>query len=100
VDWRLRAGQAEKAKELAERAGAKAARADPEIEERLNHALMKAGILEEQLAEQARESQKTISALKIQLMAYDEEEVGGLLGDMRLGGLSGSTSLASLADPL
>ncbi|GMI19310.1 hypothetical protein TeGR_g4228 [Tetraparma gracilis] len=100
VDWRLRAGQAEKARELAERAGAKAARADPEIEEKLNHALMKAGILEEQLAEQARESQKTISALKIQLMAYDEEEVGGLLGDMRLGGLSGSTSLASLADPL
>jgi chromosome segregation ATPase len=100
----LRLNTTNRALEIAEEkhasVSAAAAAVDPEVQEKLNYAEMRVALLEEQQAEHTRDTQKEISALKIKLMEFEHDDVEALLGGMELGGMSGSSSLSSLATAL
>jgi len=99
-DALLRAATAERGLVLAQEEKDKVGAVDPEVTAKLSVAEMKVSILEEQLVDLSKEKQKEISALKIKVMEMEADDVEGVLGGMSLGGLSGSSSLSSLARSL
>ena len=98
-DALLRAATAERGLVLAQEEKDKVGAVDPEVTAKLSVAEMKVSILEEQLVDLSKEKQKEISALKIKVMEMEADDME-VLGGMSLGGLSGSSSLSSLARSL